>query len=188
MGVFFEELWVGFFHAFRPQDPYILLADRGGNGSGHGNAVVIPAVYGAAQKARSVNRQRAFVCHCSAAQGSDHINHRGNPVRFFQTQPLDIRKGCPVAGSGSNGQNGHQVWDIRSGNNQLAGYQLRQEGSTGPIPLGRCRIQVFDRYRGSKSLCRQKESGVAPVTFHIYPARGAESAAGDGEGIRIFPE
>ena len=89
---------------------------------------------------------------------------------------------------GSHGQNGHQVWNVRSADGQIVRGQCREKPGAGPVPLGRIRVQVLNGDTAAQSLCRQDEGSVAPVALYGQLSRAVEAAAGNGEALGRFAE
>ena len=75
---------------------------------------------------------------------------------------------------GGDGENGHQVGNVRSVDGQSLPGKLRQEPSGGPVALGGIGVQTPDIQGTSQGICRQEEGGVAPICFYRKGSGGVE--------------
>ena len=80
-----KEFWVGFLHALRAQKDYRGITHGCGNGSGHGDAVIIAAVNDAAMKTGPLDHQCCIIGLRSSAQSLEHLYYGCNPIGLFQT-------------------------------------------------------------------------------------------------------
>ena len=117
------------------------------------------------------------------AQSPEHIHYGCNPIGLLEPQAADVRKNGPLIGCGGNRQNGHEIGNIRRADGQVI-LQCRQQPGTGPVPLGRIRIQISNLNGASKGLSGQKESGVTPIALYGHSSRTVKSAV-SGETVVI---
>ena len=135
MFVFFPEAGVGFFHAVGTGNGYGMGAYRCGDGCGHSDPMVVKAVDTAAGETGAPYGQRVLSSVSFAAQRPDHGNCGGDPVGFFQTQPLNFREYRAVGCSCRDGKNGNKVGNVGRGNGDLFLFEPGKQRCCSPVDM-----------------------------------------------------
>ena len=103
---------------------------------------------------------------------------------FSRSRRISV-KIAPWFARGSHGQNGHQVWNVRSGTMvRLSAASAGRSRAQARSPWGESGIQVLKGDAAAQSLCRQEEGSVAPVTLYGQLSRAVKAAAGNGEVLQ----
>ena len=138
--------------------------------------MIVHAVHGAAHQAGSENMEGVVARFRMTAQGFQHGDHRGHPIGFLQPKAADVGKDGPMKAGGGDGEDGHQVGNVRGIDGQSLPGKLRQEPSGGSVALGGIGVQTLNIQVTAKRVCRQKEGGVAPIRFYGKGSGGVKLA------------
>ena len=195
-----EEQRVGLVYGFRALDVDIVFATGGGDGSHHGDAMVVVGIDRAAdQLGDAVDDERVAFDLDLRSQVAKFFGDGGEPIGFFDAQASAVGDHrAALCNGGDRGDNGDQIRDVLGthleaaefvwtrnggvGGAAYAGTKARQGCENVAIALGgRKREPVDLDGQPAQSACAQPEGRIGPVTLYGRLMRGAVGVVLGGE-------